>query len=176
MSESVRIYINRPGMTQTSCRGSSPVMRAVIIRTTQRQNRGLCSRRARSLHDQRRRVRLCIHIDCSYRLFSLTVEQCEFVPKGQSVNTESCCVVNGHLRENIWSKQPKPWCNCSWVLQHDNMQTHNFPLAPLDTRQIWQQATSFCFPKCNLVSGLKTQVSNVWEKYKCACTSCHENT
>ncbi len=37
-SETARIHINRPGMTQTLCRRSSPVTRAVSTATTQRPN------------------------------------------------------------------------------------------------------------------------------------------
>jgi len=48
----------------------------------------------------------------------------EFVPEGQTVNTEFCCSVLRRLREDIRQKQPELWCAGNWLLRDDNPPSH----------------------------------------------------
>jgi len=48
----------------------------------------------------------------------------EFVPEGQTVNAELCCIVLCHLREDIRRKRPELWCAGNWLLHDDNAPSH----------------------------------------------------
>ena len=48
----------------------------------------------------------------------------EFVPKGQTVNTEFYCNVLHRLREDIRRKRPELWHAGNWLLHDDNAPSH----------------------------------------------------
>jgi hypothetical protein len=48
----------------------------------------------------------------------------EFVPEGQTMNSEFCCIVLRRLREDIQQKRPELWCAGNWLLHDDNAPSH----------------------------------------------------
>jgi hypothetical protein len=44
----------------------------------------------------------------------------EFVPTGQTVNSEFYCEVLRRLRENVRRRRPKLWREQTWLRHHDN--------------------------------------------------------
>ena len=48
----------------------------------------------------------------------------EFIPRGQTVNSEFYCEVLRRLREKVRRHRPQLWREQTWLLHHDNAPAH----------------------------------------------------
>lgn len=107
----VMISVNRPGMTQSFCWGSSPVTRLVSTALSQQALQWKCpqSPRPKKAHQVRSFAFFFIPFFDSHRVVH--------PPQCQAVKAKQCDVLR-HPVEKILLKQLKLWPTGNWVLQH----------------------------------------------------------
>ncbi len=160
-----------PEMTKTACRGSSLVTTVVCADTSQRPNSSspTSEEPAVSKYDGGESGQECNQEHPGGFLGHLQVVHCDFIPQGQTVNTEHYSDNLRDLMENARHKQPELWYDGKWALQHANTLARSVQVS-----RVWSSCDSvLLFAKIKSVLWVVAKHGSWWNR-KCAYSSGHK--